>query len=171
MSQTSSHYQIVTTQGDITTFQADAMGNAANALLVGGGGVDGAIHSAAGPQLLTELQKSYPQGVAPGEAVITPAYGKLKVKWVIHAVGPIWRGGSDQESETLYSAYLKCYQLAEMKQCRHLLMPAISCGIYGFPHPQAANIAIQASRSFLATSLHLKKVEFVLLHYQLLEVF
>lgn len=154
--------QIILSKGDITKFKADAMANAANAELRGGGGVDNAIHVASGPQLMEELKKKYPYGTTTGDAVITNSYGKIRAKFIIHTVGPVWDGGKNSEAELLYSAYYKTYQIADQHNCSHILMPAISCGLYGYPLKAAAKIAIRSTLDFLKTSKYLKKVEFVL---------
>lgn len=163
--------KIVISNGDITQFKADAMGNAANSSLAGGGGVDGAIHRAAGPELLRELSSNYPNGCPTGGAVITKAYGKLRADYVIHAVGPVWHGGNQGEEELLYSAYLESFKLAEKNGCSNILMPAISCGVYGYPHVLAAEVAVNASRDFLKASVVLRKIEFVLFTDEMVEVF
>lgn len=127
-------------RADITTLQVDAIVNAANGALRGGGGVDGAIHRAAGSQLITELLQ-FP-GCATGDAVRTRGY-KLPAKYVIHAVGPIWDGGDDSEPELLARAYESAFARAgEAGDVRTIAFPAISAGIYGFPKPHAARIAL-----------------------------
>lgn len=131
-------------QGDITTLEVDAIVNAANASLMGGGGVDGAIHRAAGPALLAACKDVVKaQGrCATGDAVITPA-GDLKARFVIHTVGPVWRGGGEYEPGLLASCYKKCLALAVANACRQVAFPNISTGIYGFPKDQAAEIAVR----------------------------
>ena len=128
-------------QGDITTEAVDAIGNAANERLRGGGGVDGAIHSAAGPGLLEELRRRYPHGTPTGTAVATEAHD-LPARWVIHAVGPIWRGGSQGEAELLAGAYRSSLEVAHGLGARTLALPAISMGIYGYPSEEASGIAV-----------------------------
>ena len=160
--------KIKLSQGDITQFSADAMGNAANSFLQGGGGVDGAIHKAAGPELLKELKERFTSGCGTGGAVITNSYGSLKVKKVIHAVGPIWSGGFGPEEELLAFAYKNSFRLAEENSCKHLLMPSISTGVYGFPIDLAAPIAISESQSFLENCQKLNLIEFVLFNSQTL---
>ena len=118
--------------GDITTERVDAIGNAANERLRGGGGVDGAIHAAAGPVLLEELRRRYPDGTPTGTAVATAAHA-LPARWVIHAVGPIWRGGGHGEAEQLAGAYRSSLEVARDLGARTLALPAISMGIYGYP--------------------------------------
>ena len=115
--------------GDITVQQVDAIVNAANARLSGGGGVDGAIHRAAGPEIMEELQRRYPDGCPTGSAVVTSG-GNLASRHLFHAVGPIWQGGGKKESGLLHSAYQTCLSLAEKHTCRTLAFPSISTGVY-----------------------------------------
>jgi O-acetyl-ADP-ribose deacetylase (regulator of RNase III) len=150
-------------RGDITRFSADAIVNAANSALAGGGGVDGAIHDAAGPELMAELRARY-RGCPTGSAVITGA-GRLSehgVRNVIHAVGPIWRGGSRGEPEQLSSAYRSALALAREAEAVGIALPAISCGIYGYPLDAAATIAIDAVAQELAIPGSLELATFVL---------
>ena len=130
---------------DITTLDVDAIVNAANSALAGGGGVDGAIHRAAGPQLLEATRKF---GRCPtGQAVITPGF-RLRARYVIHTVGPVWHGGKQREDELLASAYASSFDRArEAGDVRSIAFPAISTGVYGFPKPRAARIAADAMRA------------------------
>jgi O-acetyl-ADP-ribose deacetylase (regulator of RNase III) len=149
--------QIQIVQGDITKMDVDAIVNAANTTLLGGGGVDGAIHRAAGPELLAECRKL--GGCRPGEAKITRGY-RLPARFVIHTVGPVWRGGKHREAETLANCYRNSLQLAVENRINTLAFPAISCGAYGYPIQEATQVAFETTRGFLAASQKLQKLIF-----------
>jgi len=146
-------------QGDITKLEVDAIVNAANTTLLGGGGVDGAIHRAAGPELLAECRTL--GGCQPGEAKITRGY-RLPARFIIHTVGPAWRGGKHGEPETLANCYRNSLQVAVENGIKTIAFPAISCGAYGYPIEEAAQIAVNTTREFLATTDQIEKVIFVL---------
>ncbi len=152
------------TVGDITGISVDAVVNAANASLLGGGGVDGAIHAAGGPAILAACRKirehQYPEGLPPGEAVITPG-GNLPAPYVIHTVGPVWHGGKNHESTILYNAYYNSLLLAHKKHLSSIAFPAISTGVYGFPKEKAVRTALQAVKEYAAVQAVPQKIIFV----------
>ena len=147
--------------GDITLQETDAIVNAANSRLAGGGGVDGAIHRRGGPAIMEETRLRYPEGCPTGSAVVSSA-GNLAAKCVIHAVGPIWRGGQKDEPQLLASAYHTSLNLASEYDCRSIALPALSTGAYGYPMDLACRVALQAARSHLEQLTNLEIVRFVL---------
>ncbi|MBU2608354.1 MAG: O-acetyl-ADP-ribose deacetylase [Chloroflexi bacterium] len=158
------HTRISVTQGDITLQSTDAIVNAANSSLMGGGGVDGAIHRAGGPAILEECRQIVArQGRLPtGQAVITTG-GNLKAKYVVHTVGPVWHGGSRNEAELLASAYRESLKLASEKGLGSIAFPSISTGAYGYPVAPAAKVALDAVVSFITNeTTSLEEVVFVL---------
>ena len=144
---------------DITKLDVDAIVNAANTTLLGGGGVDGAIHRGAGPELVAECRTL--GGCRPGEAKITRGY-RLLARFVIHTVGPVWRGGKHGEPDTLANCYRNSMQVALENRIKTIAFPSISCGAYGYPVEEAARIALGTTREFLAGSDQMEKVSFVL---------
>jgi len=136
-------------QGDITSQEVDAIVNAANSALMGGAGVDGAIHRCGGPAIMAETDKLYPNGCPTGSAVPSTA-GELNAKYVFHAVGPIWHGGDRDETEHLATAYRRCLELAVQYNCSSIAFPAIGTGAYGYPMDLAAEGSLSAIRDFLA---------------------
>ncbi len=158
-------------EGDITRQEVDAIVNAANSRLAGGGGVDGAIHRRGGPAIMEETRRKYPQGCPTGSAVITGA-GNLPARWVIHAVGPVYRDGRHGESEQLASAYRRSLELAREHQCRSVAFPSLSTGAYRYPLEQAAQVALQTVIDFLRQDRgSLEEVRFVLFGQEAYERF
>jgi O-acetyl-ADP-ribose deacetylase (regulator of RNase III) len=151
--------RIEVVKGDITKIKVDAIVNAANSSLLGGGGVDGAIHRAGGPDILEECRKIVAKqgGCNTGEAVITTA-GSLPAKYVIHTVGPVWNGGGYNEKEKLANCYLNSLQLAVEHNCKTIAFPNISTGIYRFPKEEAARISVEAIQKFLSKESSIEKV-------------
>jgi O-acetyl-ADP-ribose deacetylase (regulator of RNase III) len=147
--------RILLAQADITKLDTDAIVNAANSSLLGGGGVDGAIHRAGGPDILEACRRlragHYGKGLATGEAVITTG-GRLPARYVIHTVGPVWNGGHKREAELLTNCYRNALRLAAEHELGSVAFPGISTGIYGYPKAEAARIAVQTVQAFLAAS-------------------
>jgi len=161
-------------QGDITDQETDAIVNAANPTLMGGGGVDGAIHRKGGPKILEECKKirktDWPEGLPTGKAVITSG-GKLKAQYVIHTVGPIWRGGNRDEPRLLSDAYRNSLELAVSRELKTIAFPSISTGAYGYPVEKASRIALKTVKSFLEEKDGLEEVRFVLFSNSDLETY
>ena len=155
-------------RNDITTMKVDAIVNAANESLLGGGGVDGAIHRAAGPELLAECRTL--NGCETGQAKLTRGY-KLPAKYVIHTPGPIWKGGDNGEAELLASSYRSCLELAVEHGCKTVAFPSISTGVYRFPLELAAPIAVKTVRDFLADHPQLEQVTFVCFSQQVKDAY
>lgn len=155
-------------QEDITKLEVDAIVNAANKSLLGGGGVDGAIHRAAGPELLKECRGL--GGCETGHAKITKGYN-LPARFVIHTVGPVWHGGQHKEEELLASCYRESLTLAVDNSVKTIAFPAISCGIYGFPLEKAAKIAIDEVRKFLAEHPELEQIYLTCFDQEALEIY
>jgi O-acetyl-ADP-ribose deacetylase len=155
-------------QGDITKLEVDAIVNAANESLLGGGGVDGAIHSAAGHELLEECQSL--NGCNTGDAKITKGY-KLPAKHVIHTVGPVWEGGKNNEDILLASCYSKSLKLAADKGIKSIAFPNISTGVYGFPKQRAAIIAVHTINNFLEENTKIQKVVFAVFDEENLDLY
>jgi O-acetyl-ADP-ribose deacetylase (regulator of RNase III) len=147
--------------GDITQQHTDAIVNAANSRLAGGGGVDGAIHRAGGPSIMAETHQKYPQGCPTGDAVITGA-GKLQTRYVIHTVGPIWHDGQQGEEQKLASAYQRSLEVAVENDCQSVAFPSLSTGAYGYPVDQAAHTALRTVIAFLEAQHRPTLVRFVL---------
>jgi O-acetyl-ADP-ribose deacetylase (regulator of RNase III) len=147
--------RLVITEGDITQQAVDAIVNAANESLLGGGGVDGAIHRAAGPELLAECSRL--DGCPTGEARLTRGY-RLPAPWVIHTVGPVWRGGDQGEPERLAQCYRSVFALVEKHGLRSVAFPSISTGIYGYPVERAAPLAVREMKDFLGRNATVEKI-------------
>ena len=161
-------------KGDITDIDADAIVNAANSTLLGGGGVDGAIHRKGGPKILEECKRvretEWPDGLPTGKAVITSG-GNLKARYVIHTVGPVWLGGFHVEAELLKQAYRNTLKLAASKGLKSVAFPSISTGAYGYPIEDASRIALATVKAFLEKEDRLERVIFVLFSYRDFEVY
>jgi O-acetyl-ADP-ribose deacetylase (regulator of RNase III) len=149
------------TQGDITAQEVDAIVNAANSRLAGGGGVDGAIHRGGGPTIMAETDSKYPDGCPTGSAVISGG-GSLPAKYVIHAVGPVWSGGSRGEADLLAAAHQRSLELALENGCQSIAFPALSTGAYGYPIDQAARVSLSTVIAFLRENGKPDLVRFVL---------
>jgi len=160
--------KIQTVRGDITALDLDAIVNAANTTLLGGGGVDGAIHRAAGPELLAECRTL--GGCKAGKAKITRGY-KLPARFIIHTVGPVWSGGGRGEAEVLAGCYRNSLQLAVENGIKTIAFPAISCGAYRYPVSEAAQIAVETTRKFLASNDKIDKVIFVVMNDEILDAY
>ena len=160
--------KIELTRTDITTLEVDAIVNAANTSLLGGGGVDGAIHRAAGPGLLDECRTL--NGCPTGEARITKGF-LLPAKYVIHTVGPVWCGGKNNEKELLASCYRNCLNLAVKNGIRTIAFPNISTGVYNFPKSEAADIALHEVTRFLSKTKKIKKVLFAVFDEENYEIY
>lgn len=159
-------------QGDLTGITADAIVNAANSALAGGGGVDGAIHRIGGPGIMEDLRRRYgPHRSCPTGSAVVSAPGLLEARWVIHAVGPVWWGGTAGEAARVASAYLTSLRLADDLGARHVAFPSISTGAYGYPVAQAAPVALDAVARGLRDAVRVQRVTFVLYSDDVLEAF
>ena len=156
--------RVIVKVGDITTEDVDAIVNAANSSLMGGGGVDGAIHRAGGAEILDECKiarkEQYPGGLPTGQAIATTA-GKLKARYVIHTVGPVWHGGAKNEEKLLGDCYTNSLNVTSEKGCKTVAFPAISTGVYRFPKKLAAKVSSKAVRDFLENNESIQKIVFV----------
>lgn len=161
-------------EGDITDQETDAIVNAANSSLMGGGGVDGAIHRRGGPRILQECRRIretiYPRGLPAGEAVMTTG-GNLKARFVIHTVGPVWKGGESGEPQLLSNAYRNSLKIAREKGLKSISFPSISTGAYGYPVTKASKVALETVKEFLESNKGLQSVVFVLFSEPDLEVY
>lgn len=157
-------------QGDITQQSTDAIVNAANSRLAGGGGVDGAIHRGGGPSIMAETRDKYPQGCPTGEAVVTGA-GTLPARYVIHTVGPVWSGGKQGEPDLLASAYRRSLEVAVDNNCTSVAFPSLSTGAYGYPIDLAARTSLRTVTAFLRERKQPELVRFVLFDQATLDVF
>ncbi|MCW4005606.1 MAG: O-acetyl-ADP-ribose deacetylase [Candidatus Bathyarchaeota archaeon] len=161
-------------KGDIISMETDAIVNAANNTLLGGGGVDGAIHSRGGPKILEECKHlravQYPKGLPTGQATITGA-GNLKAKYVIHTVGPVWHGGNQGEKDLLRQAYENSLCVAVVQGLRSVAFPSISTGAYGYPLDEASQVALEAVKQFLSVSTGIEEVVFVLFSDRALQAY
>jgi O-acetyl-ADP-ribose deacetylase len=160
--------KLLAIQADITRLAVDAIVNAANSTLLGGGGVDGAIHRAAGPDLVAECRAL--GGCATGEAKITRGY-RLPARHVMHTVGPVWHGGRSGEPALLASCYRKCLQLAAAQGLRTIAFPAISCGVYGYPLRAAAKIAVRECADYTAAHAGIERITFALFDAEALAIY
>ena len=155
-------------EGDITKLAVEAIVNAANTSLLGGGGVDGAIHRAAGPELLEETRQI--GGCPTGEARVSKGY-RLPAKWVIHTVGPIWGGGTRNEDNLLANCYRNCFEAARELKIKSIAFPSISTGAYRFPLDRATEIALKETKRFLETDQEIEKVAFVCFGQEVLKAY